>query len=143
MSCLCRSSLCKLIPYWVRGLFQCDADYSNTSSHIDTFLPDGEARLEIPYPELSHTASTRTLSSDSNSSTIRLPTPPPCVPAPESALQCHIGYQRVQPISFSYNKTPVLEQTTELGGDFRWSRFFWNSKWLIQQNLCFLLTINK
>lgn len=143
MSCLYRFSLHKLLPYWVRGLFQCDADYSNTSSHIDTFLPDGEARLEIPYPELSHTASTRTLSSDSNSSTIRLPTPPPCVPAPESALQCHIGYQRVQPISFSYNKTPVLEQTTELGGDFRWSRFFWNSKWLIQQNLCFLLTINK
>lgn len=140
MSCLYRFSLRKLLPYWVRGLIQCDSDYSHTSSHIDTFLPEGEApngeaRLEIPYPEPSRTASTRTLSSASNSSTIRLPTPPPCVPAPESAVQCHIGYQRVQPISFSYNETPVLEPTTELGGeDFRWSRFFWeNSKWLMQQ----------
>ena len=95
MPCLYRFSLRELLPYWVRGLFQCDSDYSHTSSHVDTFLPEGEARLEIPYPEPSHTASTRTLSSASNSSTIRLPTPPPCVPAPESALQCHIGYQSV------------------------------------------------
>lgn len=71
--------------------------------------------------------------------------PPNTSPAPESALQCHIGYQRAQPIPFSYNETPVLEPTTELGGgNFRWSRFFWeDSKWLMQQYLCFLLTIDK
>ena len=142
MSCLCRSSLCKLIPYWVRGLFQCDSDYSHTSSHMNTSLPAGEARLETPYPDPSCTASTITLSS---ASTICLPTPPPCVSAPGSALQCHTGYQRTEPIPFSYNETPVLDPATKLGGrDFRWSDFFLkNSKWLMQQYLCFLLTVNK
>lgn len=146
MSCLYRFSLCKLLPYWVRGLFQCDSDYSHTS-HIETFLPEGEVRLDISEP--SYTTSTRPPSSDSNSSIIYLPTPPPCVHAPEYTLQRHnigaIDHQIARQMPFSYNKTPASEPTTELGGgDFRWSDFFLdNSKWLMQQYLCFLLTIDK
>lgn len=135
MACLDGLSPWKLLPRWVKSFFQRDSAYSDTSSYIDTFSSGGEVRLEIPDPEPSYTSSTRPLSSDSNSSIIRLPTPPPlCVP-----------YRRIQPMPSSYealNREPTPEsEDREFKG---WSKFFLdNSKWLMQQYLWLLLTMNK
>lgn len=129
MACLHGLSPWKLLPCWIKSFFQRDSTYSHTSSYIDTCSSGGEVRLEIPDPRPSHIASTRPPSPDSNSSIIHLPTPPPCLHAPEYTLQRHntgaIDHQIVRQMPFSFNKTPVLEPTTELGGgNFRWSDFF-------------------
>lgn len=149
MACSHGLSPWKLLRCWVKSFFQCDCAYSHTSSYIDTCSSGDKVPLEIQCPEPSYTTSTRPPSSDSNSSIIHLPTPPPCVHAPEYTLQRHntgaIDHQLVRQMPFSYNKTPVLEPTTELGGgNFRWSDFFLeNSKWLMQQYLFLSLTMNK